>query len=441
MAVRILGPARSRRRRRFLIVPILLVTAAALMWIGGAAAVHDTGAFELDGNATNDPAVLGDDWDNVCHQVLATDCSTTSDTNGATAVDWVVGAEPERHDLHRRRLQGPAGRQPVGLEGRRGRAARQGQPAAQLRGAVLRRAEGEVLFFGSDRFDNSGDAQQGFWFFQNSIGLGNNSVGGGTGFTGVHKNGDVLVVTDFSNGGATSTITVYAWDPTCTKTTGSTVGTCGDANLRIKGDVDQRQLRQRSANDQFCGIVNPTNGTTAPWPFTDKSGNTTYLQGEFFEGGVNLTALGLGDKCFSSVASESRASTSTTATLKDFVLGGFGTCGSAVTSQRASAAGRPRSAPGRSPAMTPRPSRSPASAPGAARPVLRARPDRCTQRGDDDHRRPGRGEQHARRPSRRITPPSPRPATTAGRRTSPRTRPESRTETTTVRTSASPSPR
>ena len=27
----------------------------------------------------------------------------------------------------------------------------------------------EVLFFGSDRYDNSGDAQQGFWFFQNKI--------------------------------------------------------------------------------------------------------------------------------------------------------------------------------------------------------------------------------------------------------------------------------
>ena len=92
-----------------------------------------------------------------------------------------------------------------------------------------------MLFFGSDRFDNSGDAQQGFWFFQNSIGLGTNSVGGGSGFTGVHKDGDVLVISDFSNGGTTSTITVYAWDATCKKTTGSTVGTCGDANLRIKG--------------------------------------------------------------------------------------------------------------------------------------------------------------------------------------------------------------
>ena len=42
---------------------------------------------------------------------------------------------------------------------------------------------------------------------------------------------------------------------------------------------------------------------------------------EFFEGGVNLSELGLGNECFSSVASETRSSTSTTAVLKDFVLG------------------------------------------------------------------------------------------------------------------------
>src|SRR5262249_30422604 len=189
----------------------------------------------------------------------------------------------------------------------------------------------DVLFFGSDRLDNSGDAQQGFWFFQNSIGLGSNSVGGGSGFSGVHKAGDVLVISDFSNGGATSTITVYAWDPTCKKTTGTTVGTCGDANLRIKGTSTNANCASAAANDSFCGIVNPST-ITMPWPFTDKSGtpNNQALNGEFFEGGVNLTALGLGDRCFASVASETRSSTSTTATLKDFILGTFGTCGAKI---------------------------------------------------------------------------------------------------------------
>ena len=48
---------------------------------------------------------------------------------------------------------------------------------------------------------------------------------------------------------------------------------------------------------------------------------------------MNLTALGLGDRCFASVASETRSSTSTTATLKDFILGQFGRCVSGITTQ------------------------------------------------------------------------------------------------------------
>jgi hypothetical protein len=87
---------------------------------------------------------------------------------------------------------------------------------------------------------------------------------------------------------------------------------------RIKGTSAAANCASAAANDNFCGIVNANDGTVAPWPYTDKSGNHTYLNGEFFEGGVNLTALGLGDRC-------------TTATLKDFALGSFGACGATLT--------------------------------------------------------------------------------------------------------------
>lgn len=324
--------ARHTRRWRHaaaLFAVLLGATAITFVDVQPGAAVHDTGAFELDGNATNG-APPGDDWDNVCHQVLKTDCSTTNDTTGATAVDWIAEA-----NLNSSIFTGGGSKDPIDVNQWAWKDGAGGLPDKDnlLHSFAARYSTtaGEILYFGSDRFDNSGDAQQGFWFFQNSIALGNNSIGGGSGFTGVHRNGDVLVVTDFSNGGTTSTITVYTWDTTCTKTTGSTAGACGDANLRIKGTSTNANCGSAAANDQFCGIVNPTNGTTAPWPYTDKSGNSTYLQGEFFEGGVNLTALGLGDRCFASVSSETRSSTSTTATLKDFVLGGFGTCTTKVT--------------------------------------------------------------------------------------------------------------
>jgi len=138
------------------------------------------------------------------------------------------------------------------------------------------------------------------------------------------------VISDFSNGGTTSTITVYSWDPTCKKTG----GTCGDANLRTLATSSNANCATVGPNDSFCGLVN-SNTITMPWSFTDKSGtpNNGALNGEFYEGGVNLTKLGLANKCFSSVASETRSSTSTTATLKDFVLGNLQNCGSATTTQ------------------------------------------------------------------------------------------------------------
>lgn len=308
-----------------------LRVAVGLVGVVQASAVHDTGSFELDGNATNG-AAAGDDWDNVCHQVTGNDCSTGSNTNGATAVDWA----PELN-LNATIFTGGGSKDPIDINQWAWKDGAGGLPdkdnLLHSFAARYNTSEGDVLFFGSDRYDNSGDAQQGFWFFQNSVGLGSNTVNGGTGFTGVHRAGDLLVISDFSNGGTTSTITVYKWDPTCTKTTGTAVGKCGDAHLRIAGTSANASCASAAANDTFCGVVNPANGTPAPWPYTDKSGNHSYLQGEFYEGGVNLTALGLNDRCFASVASETRSSTSTTATLKDFVLGGFGSCGSSVTTQ------------------------------------------------------------------------------------------------------------
>lgn len=63
---------------------------------------------------------------------------------------------------------------------------------------------GDVLVFGSDRFDNSGDAMQGFWFFQDEVGL-----GAGGSFTGRHMPGDLLILSDFNVGGTVSIIGVY----------------------------------------------------------------------------------------------------------------------------------------------------------------------------------------------------------------------------------------
>ena len=320
--------AGGRRRRRLLTAGIAMLSATTAivalgLGVGPASAVHDTGAFELDGNATNNPAVAGDDWDNVCHQVTGSDCSTTNNTTGATAVDWVAepnvnstiftgGGSKDPNDINQWAYNDNAGGLPAKDNLLHSFAAR-----------YPNTSDGDVLFFGSDRLDNSGDAVQGFWFFQNKVTL---NTANQT-FNGVHKTNDLLVLSDFSNGGGTSTISVYAWDPTCASGVNNPQpGQCGAANLRLKATSTNANCANPNP-DTFCGIVN--SGTiTMPWSFTDKSGtpNNGALNGEFYEGGVSLSGLGLSGLCFSSVASETRASTSPTATLKDFILGNFGAC-------------------------------------------------------------------------------------------------------------------
>jgi hypothetical protein len=307
-----------------LLLALGAIAALVVGWQVAAFAVHDTGAFELDGNATNAAAVPGDDWDNVCHEVLGTDCSTSSNTTGSSARSFV--AEP---NLNSTLFTGGGSKDPNDVSSWKWKDGAGGLPDKDnlLHSFAARypnTSDGDVLFFGSDRYDNSGDAQQGFWFFQNKITQTGTTSGS---FSGVHKLGDLLVISDFSNGGSVSTITVYKWNPAVS------------GNLELLSTSDNANCANPNP-DTACGIVNPASGpgitngiTPSPWSFSDKSGNTGFANGEFFEGGVNLTALGLANECFSSVASETRSSTSTTAVLKDFVLGSFGECGSSVTTQ------------------------------------------------------------------------------------------------------------
>ena len=368
---------------------LLSVLASAMLLTGtlavGSVALASTpaGLFELEGNASSASGSGGaapDDWDRVCHQVLGTDCSTTSDTHGATAVAWTTdthgavgnlgactgtnctiftgGGSKDPIDINQWAWKDNVGGLPDKDNLLHGYAARYSIPSSLA--CPAKNPDGssntdgtlkcEMLFFGNDRFDNSGDAQQGFWFFQNKIGLGSNAVGGGNGFTSsggteFHRNGDLLLISDFSNGGTVSTINVYTWDTTCLKAvTKPAPGDCGDANLRLQATSTAANCGTPNnvdpATTGFCGIVN-ANTITMPWTFVDKSNtaNNQALNGEFYEGGVNLSFLGLGSECFASVASESRASTSTTAVLKDFVLGSFGECSSKLTTTPKTGAG------------------------------------------------------------------------------------------------------
>src|SRR5262249_6056900 len=66
----------------------------------------------------------------------------------------------------------------------------------------------EILYTGATRFDNSGDATMGFWFFKNAV---SSMAGKSQPFTGTHSDGDILILADFSIGGSVSTPVIYKW--------------------------------------------------------------------------------------------------------------------------------------------------------------------------------------------------------------------------------------
>jgi hypothetical protein len=343
--------------------------ALGVLYIAGAQAVNQTGKFELDGNAisANAPSPYGpaDDWDRVCHQVTAGGfdsagtatgalCTSATNTNGATAVAWT---DATGHD---RVFQGGGSKDFNDPQNDWLWASKSSPDKDTLLHSFAARysltpdpntcpvpagqTTCEVIFFGADRFANDGDAQMGFWFFQNKVAPSDTAGNGGFKFDGHHLNGDLLVISDFSNGGTTANIKAFKWDTTCLKAksgpeSGINPGDCAAANLRMIAKASGASCSTTTSTAPICGIVNPhlatdPNHETAPWPFTDKGGNVNiYDQGELYEAGINLSNFNLGGECFSSVLAETRASDSVGAVLKDFISSKFGECTAALKTQ------------------------------------------------------------------------------------------------------------
>jgi hypothetical protein len=308
-----MGPTGSRRRRRFLFVPFLLTVALALFLTAGAQAVHTEGLFELDRNAVNDPAA-GNDWDQVfanfstnCASLGALACSfdndpanTTIFTTGGSKDDLDINVPPTVN------WQWTGGSVPDKDEIDDAYAAMYSPTSGDLAGH-------QVLYFGADRHANNGSSDFGFWFFKSTVSLNANGT-----FSGVHTVGDVLLLSTFTTGGATTTIRAFKWVGS-----GGTDGSNG--SLQSLGTSLPDCVPGPAAGDAGCGTVNAAS-TPSPWPYTPKSGPSgSFPSGSFFEGGVDLTQLQVAG-CFSSFLAETRSSPSVGAQLKDFVLGSFQPC-------------------------------------------------------------------------------------------------------------------
>jgi hypothetical protein len=295
---------RQNAGARFVCVLAVLATALTFARLTMFAQI-DLDIFELDGDALDDAAVLGRDWNSVNGGSVA---KTGIVPDPAPASIFTTGGSKDDLDIGKWRHK--AGSVP------------DKDDITNAYAVAYNSAGGDLLiYFGADRFANDGDAQLGFWFFQSSVA----PVAGGT-FSGQHTVGDLLILANFSNGGAVATIEVLEWvgeggnegGGTLNQLVAPGVATCAPG---FTGDV--------------CAIANLA-PTSAPWSYTPKSGPAgTFPANSFFEGGINVSAIfaseGQALPCFASFLAETRSSTSVNATLKDFVSGEFPVCGVDIT--------------------------------------------------------------------------------------------------------------
>jgi hypothetical protein len=190
-----------------------------------------------------------------------------------------------------------------------------------------------LLFLAQERATTTGDSFAGFWLMQHE-----HACSGGSFTNGGHDVGDLLVVSNYTNGGSTATVELYQWDPSNAAAVNNLVqlGTGYTCEMTPPAGV--------SNPDDICGIANG-GSVVEPWP----PQNTLSANG-FVEVGIDATNLiptptlsdGSGG-CFSDFLAETRSSQELTATLKDFTTGRFHFCVSPqVTTCRARRAPPPR---------------------------------------------------------------------------------------------------
>jgi hypothetical protein len=293
-----------RRLTRIVWMCGLAVGALALLWVP-ISAVHDMGVFELDGDAVDSPSVAGDDWNTVNAGSRGSAVARTGVlTDPGNTTIFTGGGSKDPNDISSWAWKNDSGGLPDKDNITNAYAA-----AYNVNGDL-------VIYFGADRFANDGDAQLGFWFFQQNV---TTNVSGT--FNGVHQVGDILVLANLTNGGAVVTIQVLEW-----------VGTGGDQHggtLQLLLTETAAKCGPGLADNRVCAISNAV-PTSAPWEYTPKSGSPgVFPQFSFFEGGINITEIfaGTTPPCFASFMTETRSSQSVNAVLKDFVLGAFPVCG------------------------------------------------------------------------------------------------------------------
>src|SRR5688572_13123344 len=265
-------------RMFFVVVAICFLSAVA--W-AIATFVDDPTVFELEGDALNSASFDGDDWANAAGtgSGLANAVITTSASNSPAGFPFVIpdvagttifiqGGSKDHNDIPD--WKHTAGSVPDKNE------ITNAYAAAYIINNEL------WIYFGMDRFANDGTANVGFWFFQQNVAPITTGVNAGE-FSGAHSVGDILVVSEFTQGGAVTTIKVFEW-----------VGTGGDQHGGTTNLIHSSAAAEcdpASPSKIVCGKAN-TGTQTAPWPYSPKQGDSqTFPVASFFEGGINISQV------------------------------------------------------------------------------------------------------------------------------------------------------
>ena len=281
-------------------------------------AVDNLGVFELDGNASND-AAAGQDFNDVHGgtSTAAQDLFVTDDTvfdgdnfdtsvfSGNSKDDQCIGDEIGCADYWQQSGSNLTNKNDI----------RHGYAAAYVyTGTTVGVHQyGDLLFYvGSDVQSVNGTLALSFWL------LADGSVGPGVGsaWAGQHTVGDVLIQAEIPSNGSGITVRADIWNGT------------GLTNYSTGGPCD-------GSNQILCGIAN--SGTIAT------SWRGSISQAAYFEAGINISAffrsIGQVPTCTTNILFETRSSTSSTATLKDYTRGPFfDSCGAnSVTIDKTSA--------------------------------------------------------------------------------------------------------
>jgi hypothetical protein len=367
--------------------------AAAILIIPSAFAVENTGVFQLDGNAQQAvPAgAAGDDWDNICAKYAAAGTAPGVDvchqapgvpqpaaTSTAEASTFITDAFNAGSDNIFK-----GGTDDADVSTWQWKQATPSPNKADLEQAFAAQYTvpagapdnpgDQVLYFGGTRYSNNGDTNIGLWFFQSQVTTGGAktnadgscSVSSGCGFTGQHTAGnislggslgtgcqpghnpanictpgDIFILSAFTGGGTQPTIKAFEWvgPGKATKNyNGSNncfTNACTLQPLNIPntpGFTDNR-CGGPAVTSIACATVN-AGQIQSPWLFTDQGGAPAnqIAANELYEGGLDLTGLGFGSVCFSSMLLNTRSSQSGTSVLQDFALGNFAPCGASMT--------------------------------------------------------------------------------------------------------------